>query len=98
MSAKPVIHKETTFEFFKRKWIAITAVFITICSIFGLGYAFGQYSNRMDFKIEKIELQNECDRKLQAEINRCRDAELQKNGKALEELKIVLTEISKNKK
>ena len=54
----------------------VTGVITTIAAIFGIGYGVGQFKQGLDFKLEKLEMKQECAEKLQTALNNCREAKI----------------------
>lgn len=84
-------------EWFKNPLSKLIGAITAISGIFAMGFSIGQYSKRLDFQMEKIELRQDCDEKVQAEINKFREAKLAEYGKAVDDIKGVLSEIQKKK-
>jgi hypothetical protein len=60
----------------KYSFVKVAGVLSSVAAIFALGYGIGQFKQGMDFKLEKMEIKQECAEKLQTAINGCRDAKL----------------------
>lgn len=84
-------------DFFKNPWTKITGTIIAIAAIFGFGYKIGQFKEQLDWQIQKLELEQKCDERLQIEINNCRETKLTEYGKSVEDIKNLVKELKGKK-
>lgn len=75
-----------------KKWVAIVSGFLFIA---GIGYSFASIQKNLEFKMDKYELKQECNEKLQAEIEKCKVEKQQYENKRVESLEIVVKELEK---
>ncbi|WP_299124181.1 hypothetical protein [uncultured Tenacibaculum sp.] len=53
-----------------KKWFAIISGFVFIA---GLGYAFARIQSSLEFRMEKFEIKQDFNEKLQKQINACKE-------------------------
>lgn len=75
-----------------KKWVAIISGTLFIA---GIGYGFATIQKNIEFKMEKYELKQECNEKLQIEIEKCKTERQQYENKRVESLEIVVKELEK---
>jgi len=81
----------------RNPWTQLTVVIISLITIFIFGFGAGEYSQKTDAKIEKLEMERQCSEKVQAEINHCREEKLAEYGKSVEDIKAVVKELQDKK-
>ena len=70
---------------------------ISLVTIFGFGFGVGEYSQKTEAKFEKLELERQCNEKVQAEIDHCREEKLAEYGKSVDDIKAVLKQLQEKK-
>lgn len=80
-------------EWYTKPWTKITASIIVIASIFGFGFAAGSFKESIDWKVEKMQLVQEYNEKIQKQIDDCRNAKIEEYKKSAEELKRLIEEL-----
>jgi hypothetical protein len=100
MTAKKATNSATKdSEFWKNPWAKLTGAVISITTILGVGYGAGTYKERLDWKIEKMELKQDCAEKVQSAVNSCREIELSEYKKSVQDIQTLIKEFQgKNEK
>lgn len=62
--------KQKWYEEPVKKWFAIVAGFIFIA---GLGYTFARIQSNLEFRMEKFEMKQEFNERLQEQLNTCKE-------------------------
>lgn len=93
-----VVKKNSPIEWYNHIWIKVTGALITISAIFGIGYNMGNYQSEFDLKIQKMELQRECDEKLAKETNACRELKIETISNKVEDLQSLVKQLAAKKK
>lgn len=90
-----VKNTESIDEFKRNPWGKTISVLGGVSLIFGVGFGIGQFSNKQDFKIEKMELKQECSERVQAAINECRQNQLQGYNQKIDDIRNVVNDLQK---
>lgn len=94
-SKKPSSNNKPGFSLFENPWAKLISALTGIVFVFGLGYGIGQFKKEIDFKVEKLELLQTYQEKLQKEINDCKEAKYLEQKKSIEDLKTIVKELQK---
>jgi len=76
-----------------KKGIAVISGFLLVS---GLGYGFASVQKSLEFRMEKYEMNQAFNEKLQTQINNCREERLQLENKRVEGIEEVVKELQKN--
>lgn len=82
----------STFDSPVKRGFAIVTGFIVVA---GMGYSVATIQKNIEFKLEKIELNQECNEKIESKSNECRAAEQQLVNKKVDDLESVLKDLKK---
>lgn len=82
-------------EWYKKPWTKLIASILGISSIFGIGLAVGSYKENLDWKIEKIQLVQEYNEKLQKQMDDCMEGKLKEYQRSAQELERLANELKK---
>ena len=88
-------NSNTKSEWFQKPWTKLTASIIGISTIFGLGYTVGTFKENLDWKLEKIILNQEFNEKLQKQIDDCKKTKIEEYQLSAEEIERVANELKK---
>ena len=97
-SKKTSSNNKLGFDFLENPWAKLISALTGIGFIFGLGYTIGQFKKEIDFKVEKLELLQSYQEKLQKEINDCKEVKYLEQKKSIEDLKTIVKELQKKMK
>lgn len=73
-----------------KKWFAIIAGFIFIA---GLGYSFARIQSNLESRLEKFEMKQEFNEKLQNQINACKEENQSLQNKRVEAIEDIVKKI-----
>jgi polyhydroxyalkanoate synthesis regulator phasin len=89
-------HKDPNKKWYEdtvAKWVALISAFLLIA---GVGYSFAVIQKTLEFKMEKYEMNQEFNRKLQDEINKCREEKQALENKRVDAIENVVSNLEKN--
>lgn len=95
MAAKKKSDEKNWYESPTKKYFAIIMGFISICY---LGYGFAVIQKNIEFRMEKFELSQEFNQKLQTQKISCDQEKQELENKRVEALENVVLELSKKMK
>lgn len=87
--------RNSNTNLFEKTWVKVTGAITTAAGVFVLGYNVGCFKSDLNFKIEKLELKQEYDEKVQAEIDKYKNHIHEDDEKTVAELKTVVDKIAK---
>ncbi|MBI5371845.1 MAG: hypothetical protein HZA79_07445 [Sphingobacteriales bacterium] len=96
ITKKPVRDKKPLGSFWENPWSKLIASIAGISTIFGVGFAIGIFKESFDSKMEKLEIKQECNEKLQVERNNCRETLMSQYRNSITDLENVVKELKNN--
>jgi hypothetical protein len=92
---KKIVEHSAIQELFKNPFAKVVAAFTAVASIFGIGYGVGIYKQSFDSKIEKMEMKQDCNEKVQTAIENCRETKLTEYSKSVDDIRAIVNELKK---
>jgi hypothetical protein len=84
-------------DWFDNPWKAVFSAFFTLATLFGIAYACASHFCSQDFKIEKMELKQEYNEKIQNAKDDCKDGKMEAYQKDINEIKETVKTLKKSK-
>lgn len=92
LSKKVNNKKEKWYEEPVKKWFAFISGFLFVA---GIGYGFAIIQKSMESKMEKFEMKQECNEKLQELIEKCKQEKQEYENRRVENLETVVKDLEK---
>jgi hypothetical protein len=82
-------------EWLDKPWTKLTASIFVIVTLFGIGYQIGAFKEKIDCNLDKINLNQEYNGKLQQQIDDCKKSKTEEYQLSTEDIKRVANELTK---
>jgi hypothetical protein len=92
---KKNISTNSFIDFFNSPVKKVFAILTGFLFVAGLGYTVAIIQKNIEFKLDKIELAQECNERIQEKANACKAAEQENVNKKVEDIESVVKDLKK---